>query len=625
MKRLIPLILALLLCGCASDPAPEVLPATEPVPATAPPAPAVSIYDAGSALENATNGAIRVYPLGRTDCSSVAAMGEDFLVFSGSESATITRYNGDDLCIVASADLRCGVHPSNPAVTVSENGLTYYDYCQNQLVYLNEKLEEVKRTNLPDTLRDVPALSADRLKLYYCTEDALRCIDLESGLDRLVKELYFSLQAPTALHCGDTVISCLVEDTAGNRSQLFISTENGRLLYETFEDTYVHTKDSFYFCVSLDGTYPELLIGDSEQGPTLLTPHTYGSSVHAVIENKAMVLVSEMTVCNTLQLDYYDLQKGKRIASLTIPDTDAPSGFIAARDSIWFLRYDPQYGCDVLCQWDFSRNACENETSCFSTRYSMEKPDYDGIAACRSTADRLSARYGVQILLWDDAVAFQPWDYTLVPEYQVPVIRNELKQLEAALALYPAGFLETAAANTTCGRIQISLVRSILGRSDAAEAFSDADGLQYWDDNTNAYLSLSASQDQLIRTCCHELFHIIDSRVLTVCKAYDDWNALNPKGFEYDYDYVANLSRTDEQWTSGPDRAFIDTYSMSYPREDRARIMEYAMTAGNASCFESETMQKKLRKLCTGIREAFGLKDTSEVLIWEQYLKEPIK
>ena len=49
------------------------------------------------------------------------------------------------------------------------------------------------------------------------------------------------------------------------------------------------------------------------------------------------------------------------------------------------------------------------------------------------------------------------------------------------------------------------------------------------------------------------------------------------------------------------------------------------MTAGNASCFESETMQKKLRKLCTGIREAFGLKDTSEVLIWEQYLKEPIK
>ena len=88
MKRLIPLILALLLCGCASGPAPEVLPATEPVPATAPPAPAVSIYDAGSALENATNGAIRVYPLGRTDCSSVAAMGGDFLVFSGSEGSS---------------------------------------------------------------------------------------------------------------------------------------------------------------------------------------------------------------------------------------------------------------------------------------------------------------------------------------------------------------------------------------------------------------------------------------------------------------------------------------------------------------------------------------------------------
>ena len=622
MKRLIPVLLALLmLCGCASQPAPTT-PVTEPAPTE--PAPTVGIYDANSGLERDTAGAIRVYPLGQADSTAIVQMGSDILVFSNPETTTITKYSGDDLVAAATVDLRCGVHPDSPAVVICEDGLTYYDFYENQLVYLNEQLEEVMRRDLPDTLRDVPALSSDRKQLYYCTQDSLRCLDLETGLDRLVKELYFSLQTPTALHCGDTVISCLVEDTVGNRSQLFISTENGRLLYETFEETCVQTKDSFYFCIYLDGIYPELLIGDSEQGPTLLRPHTYDSAINPIIENKAVVLVTENAACNTLQMDHYDLQSGKRTASLTIPDTDMPFGFAALRDSIWFLRYDPRYGSDVLCQWDISRNLCENEASCFSTRYSMEKPDYEGIAACRAIADHLSRRYGVQILLWTDATAFQPWDYTLIPEHQVPVIRNELKELESFLSLYPQGFLQTAATTTTSGRIQIALVRSILGNTDAGISFDEVVGLQYWDEHANAYLSLSVNQNLLVQNACHEMFHIIDSRVLTLSKAYDDWNQLNPKGFEYDYDYIENLSREDEQWLYGPERAFIDRYSMSYPREDRARIMEYAMMDGNQDFFQSETMQKKLRRLCSGIREAFGMKHYTEPLIWEQYLKEPI-
>ena len=102
------------------------------------------------------------------------------------------------------------------------------------------------------------------------------------------------------------------------------------------------------------------------------------------------------------------------------------------------------------------------------------------------------------------------------------------------------------------------------------------------------------------------------------------WNTLNPKVFSYDYDYIANLSREDYQWTEGEDRAFIDIYSMSYPKEDRARIMEYAMMLGNEDCFESETMQRKLRQLCLGIRDAFGLKKSTEAFLWEQYLEEPL-
>ena len=35
-------------------------------------------------------------------------------------------------------------------------------------------------------------------------------------------------------------------------------------------------------------------------------------------------------------------------------------------------------------------------------------------------------------------------------------------------------------------------------------------------------------------------------------------------------------------------------------------------------------MQNKLKLLCQGIREAFGLEAYAEPLIWEQYLDEPL-
>ena len=63
---------------------------------------------------------------------------------------------------------------------------------------------------------------------------------------------------------------------------------------------------------------------------------------------------------------------------------------------------------------------------------------------------------------------------------------------------------------------------------------------------------------------------------------------------------------------------------MSYPKEDRARIMEFAMMPGNEDYFTTEIMQKKLRQLCLGIRQALELEDVAEAFLWEQYLKAPL-
>ena len=48
------------------------------------------------------------------------------------------------------------------------------------------------------------------------------------------------------------------------------------------------------------------------------------------------------------------------------------------------------------------------------------------------------------------------------------------------------------------------------------------------------------------------------------------------------------------------------------------------MTPGNEHYFQSKTMQAKLMQICLGIREAFGLKKSPEVFLWEQYLKDSL-
>ena len=123
------------------------------------------------------------------------------------------------------------------------------------------------------------------------------------------------------------------------------------------------------------------------------------------------------------------------------------------------------------------------------------------------------------------------------------------------------------------------------------------------------------------RALYHELYHVMETRLLTDSTAFDRWDALNPKGFTYDLDYTANRSRQAEQYLQPTNRSFVDTYSMSYPKEDRARIMETAMCDGNEELFRSSTMQGKLRCLSQAIREAYGLKKSTETFRWEQYLK----
>ena len=319
---------------------------------------------------------------------------------------------------------------------------------------------------------------------------------------------------------------------------------------------------------------------------------------------------------DALELHLYSLISGLRGSCLL--DISADCVLLNASlvsNHIWLL-VRQQDGSNLLYRWDPTETVIKDSTSYISPRYTRQNPNLDALAACSLYARELSYEHGVEILVYSDAVALEPWDYNLEYEYDTAVLYKELELLDLRLQNYPSGFLKSLAERFT--GIKICIVRSIRGTPESGSV-DIAGGIQFWD-GYDAYIVLAAGHDTE-QTLYHELCHLIDTVVLTESTAYDQWDKLNPPGFRYANTLIHTMSADD--WRQAGWESFLDDYSLSYPKEDRARIMEYAMAEGQRERFESPYLQTKLKLLCTGIREAFRLESITEPFLWEQYLQIP--
>ena len=611
------------LCGCAEGQVSPTLPAPEMpsvIPFETEPA---GLYQPGSHLEEATGGALKVFPLTGADATAIAFLGEDLLLIQGREQVTLSLLSGETRYI--SASLSANLSAGKQTVQLWEDGLVYWDHNTFDLVFLDASLKEIRRVRLPETVTGCPILSENREAVYYCTENALRVLELSTGLHRLLREMSFPQQHLTAIHWRASVLECTVTDQSGRSRKLLLSTEDGRLLRELPENTALQTNGDFYICEYPDGDYSEILCGRDPEAPLVLElPHP-DAAFSPIPQLHGSIAAAYNPQEDATVLDFLDPDTGLHPYSLKLPGNLLPASPIAdpGGDALWFLLSEPATGSSLLCRWDLSLSDSGDTGSYLRPRYSLENPDLEGILECQSRAAQISETHGIRPLLWTEAATPEPWDYDLIPEHRVPVIRHCLEKLDAAFSRYPAGFLEEAASATKSKTITVRLVKSLRGRADTG-APSLAAGAQYRDADGNIQLLL-ASGSNPEQTLHHELFHIFESRVFSLCDAYDYWQLCNPPGFAYDYNYSDYLSREDSPLLTGDTRAFIDAYSMSYPREDRARIMEYAMLPDREACFRSEIMQAKLRILCLGLREAFRLTGYPQSLPWEQYLAEPLQ
>lgn len=607
MKQLLAVLLCLLLSGCAGQ-APQAPADTRPAETEV--SVAAGLYDPMHPIEKEYPGLVRAYPLTLRKVHGILPLGKDVLVLSGQGNTTLTVFTGDTLQQTASVTLDFDLLPEDTSLRIHENGISFYDPNQGATFLLDHRLHEVRRISVPEGLSGKPILSADGEILYYCTGWSVVGWNLRSGIRKTLKELAYEEQALTGLYRDDTILECTIRDKE-SVTRLLLSAEQGTEIRTLPENTVLNTGESRYFALIPSGYQNLPVFGEGEAVPRLLMPIETWDHLFYLPEDHAAVTVSLGETAN--RLDYYELSTGSLRSSFLLDALQTPKSIINVKGhSIYILTYDPAADCDMIYRWDVLRQAPDPaNTATYTTEYhSPENPDSEALEACRVHARAIGDKYGISVLIWEDAAAVQPWDYRFEPEHLAPILGKELKLLEQRLAQYPPGVLEQTKAHFS--GLTICLVRQIIGTTDD-RSLSNATGIQFFQ-NGEAYVVITTGKYSE-QALYHELYHVMETHILTESSGLDVWESLNPAGFTYD-----DSQPDADIYLQGQTRAFVDRYSMCYLKEDRARILENAMLSGRQEVFRSEYMQRKLSAMCSALREAYGLKKQPEALPWEQYL-----
>lgn len=580
MKRWMSLIvLLLLLCGCGNTDTSETE-TTAPADVQEPQLP------------------LTACDLPEGEWTGLAAMGEDLLLI-GEEGLVLL--SGRTLDFLARTD---GVHSEDALLQVSGDGIAYYDEAACTVRFLDEQLQSIGYLQLQEDVLGGVHLTDAQDALYYCTAEGIRVLDTATGVSRTLCYREGNWLGITESFCDDTVLQCNLEEN-GRITSLYFSVGSGEILRETENVTFLDSVGALYFCTLQTGSTREWIYGWADTQPRNFWADE-NARIYPLLEGSAAVAVRyERTGA---AIDYVNLKTGKRTASL------AETGITEIADMIWLNGSVFFTDGSRLYRWFPKLTAVKDAADYTAFRYTREDPDEEGMQLYVERAQELETLYGVNILLWEDAIQAQPDSYGFTVEYIPENYVQGFAALETAMSHFNEDFFRNAADWTETKTLNIVLVRQI--STDSQDTHPDASGIQYLL-NGDAYIVLELDED-LERSFYHWLGHIIDIEVLSNSKKLYEWHKVNPSGFEYENAYTTHASKANSKYLSGNRRYFINAFSLSFPVEDRATIFEFAITPGNEECFESKYMQVKLRRICDGIRDAFGLK--GESYIWEQYL-----
>lgn len=590
----IALVLLLLLSGCGANPHTQMDDETDANRQDSDQPQRVSLYDPDSQAEKDSNGAVRAYPLGDGSYTGLMIFGTKLLVIS--QGGEMTLLQGELGEVVATTTTDLSESWGSTDLSANNHSCAYFVSAQREVVVLDEQLRVSARIQLPEDMRGNPLIQLKRGEIFYCTEDQVRAINIQTGISRMVRSHSVMTQELLGSYFDDSLIACMVTDQQGNQNILYLDTQTGEELDKKVTWNRMYTWDQSYYVRMPQSEGGQVVFGD--RGGVMMRLDATEQQMFPALEIQGVVGSTADEA--GLSVSYYDLQTGKRAAQVKLAGHETLTNVVCDGNYLWLL------ADKTLYRWDVKESSLKDETVYTSQMYTEEAPDAEGLEKCQSRADELENRYGFTLDLYRDAQK-NGSQYGAQTEFQVDSINQTLDVVEKVLAKLPEGFLEIT------GDVRVSLVRSMKDGQTSE---------LYWQDGACHIILAGTDVEEALML---GIGSAVDTRVLGNSFDYDTWDELNPWWFDYTYDYEENLQRNNpENCLEGSNRYFTDVTAMSFPTEDRARLFANALMDDNAQMFEASPIQKKLRAICIAIREAYDYQKDTQIFTWEQYLKKPI-
>lgn len=583
MKKVILLILlAALLTGCGNNGAEETT-VKENLPKT--------LYDADSAIEAETNGAVRSYTLETEDSRWIALTDKNLLIAS---EKILTAISGESGEILGTLEFPNKL-PKN--YYAGSNGFAYYDAVGNKMQFYNGRLHLTRTVDLPEDIQGFPWFSEKNGEVIYSVPGELKAHNPKTGITRMLKKHTFKSLQITGVAFGGDLLICETVDALDTTATAYLSVTTGQTLSTDGNIQSLETVGEKYFALRKAGAVTQQLFGNfSGKKSALKLPE---EDVRGALALNGVLGIAKDKAEKTV-ISLYSLKDGKKISKLTL-DCDRVISTAADGENgvVWLLVQKGEE--QTLLHWESAKTPVKGKTSYIKKLYTASNPDTAGLEKCQEKVDKLNRTHGINIRIYKEAVKVKD-NYALEIEHQPAAINRCLNELSAVLKEFPKNFLYKGVAK----RVRFCIVRSV----DNLEG-----GAFFWQ-NADPFIVLSAGcnvRDEVMKA----MGYIVDSHVLGNSAMYDYWETNNPEGFIYGQ---TNSTR----YLVGEHMAFMDAISLRSGVDDRSRVFYNAMLPDNAKMFQTEATQNKLIMLCKAIRKAWRLEREEAVYPWEQYLKESI-
>ena len=299
------------------------------------------------------------------------------------------------------------------------------------------------------------------------------------------------------------------------------------------------------------------------------------------------------------------------------------------------LSPDGFFGNSILCENGFFYTytcyedyECTEASACYLDLTAVDHPDRpDKNVELSNYAKTIENAYPVTILYGADAIIDFPDFKGEVMDDPFEII-DTIELIGVFLGEFPEGFFDEMFSDTGHGNpthLTICLTGALAPTT--GYGISNPAAYAYYDSDMQ-YIVIDITQTYSLRTnLAHETMHAIDRYLdaVTDYDAYPDWSNYVPGMSVYNYSYKGDdgFDYYDSKYT--PDDSgevwFIDSYSKTYPTEDRARLFENMFTGSEYSTWlEFPNVCARMAYQCSVIRANFKCMENVETAHWEKLL-----